>query len=136
MFNSTDLVEEIGAEHIIGVLEGVVQQGVRIIGVFGILCVFYDEINIFQRVINLLLSIEITKFKNWYVDNRLNFFLVSEFCVDTGYRGVDTPLVGLEENEGNVGYRWISVGRIRANEGNVGYRGVDTQLVGLEANEG
>ena len=28
-----------------------VQQGVRIIGVFEILCVFYKEINIFQRVI-------------------------------------------------------------------------------------
>ena len=32
--------------------------------------------------ITLLLNIKITKFKNWYVDNRLNFFLISEFCVD------------------------------------------------------
>ena len=45
-------------------------------------CIFYDEINIFQRVITLLLNIEITILKNWYVDNRLNFFLISEFCVD------------------------------------------------------
>ena len=36
----------------------------------------------FNGSIILLLNIEITKFKNWYVDNRLNFFLISEFCVD------------------------------------------------------
>ena len=59
-----------------------VQQGVRIIGVFKIVCVFYDEIKIFQRVITFLLNIEITKFKNVSVDNRLKFFIASEFCVD------------------------------------------------------
>ena len=57
-------------------------QGVRIIGLLEIVCVFYDEINIFQWVISLLLNIEITKFKTRFVDNRLNFFVGSEFCVD------------------------------------------------------
>ena len=50
------------------------------IGVFEILCLFYDKINIFG-VITLLLSIEITKFKNWSVDNLLNFFLDSELVI-------------------------------------------------------
>ena len=43
---------------------------------------FYSEINIFERVITLLLSIEITKFKNRFVDNRLTFFLVSELSAN------------------------------------------------------
>ena len=58
-----------------------VQQGVRIIGVFKIVCVFYDEINIFQRVITLLLNIEITKFKNASVDIRQSFEIFHSFRI-------------------------------------------------------
>jgi hypothetical protein len=41
------------------------------------LCVFCDETKIFQSVIVLLLSVQITQFQNWSVKNRLNLVSVS-----------------------------------------------------------